>query len=340
VARDKGSTKKLKAQATDVAGEPKPIAPASQVVVPFVRNGVNTEPKALDPTRFEPRAIRLPETHLTPKPPKPIAPAAALPEPAAPRSLMDRLRNNPPPAPKPQPVAPPRALAPPRPSPPRVEPVKPVPNPYNVTIDDKIDRLMERAFEIDPQTTSNIRFRPRLDKAVSQTAREWMDWGQRGLETLRTVTVKNAEFVNKYTTLNAAQWIQETQNAANKPPSFMDRFNRKPVSFYEGQMDRIRADLADLLVPLEAEIADLRPRFDTLRLDVLTFSVLYETLSDPHDIQVVQTRQRTLVNGQTSVAQLLQMMENTRASITQNIQTIDDLLLTLIPQWKMAESQR
>lgn len=228
-------------------------------VVPFP-----VEPRAIDPSRFrEPRAIRLPETHVTKKPdePKPISPPMQTVGPQ-PRSLLDRLKPQQPVKTPAAIAVPVRAINPPPPvrKAPRVEPIVPVRNPYDQKIDDKMDALMERAAQLDPEVATNIRFRPRLDKAVSQDATDWMNWGARSLETLRTVTEKNSQFAASYTQLNVVQWISETKNAANKPPSFLDRFSRKPVSFYETTLDRLRGELHALLTPLKQEIADLKPR--------------------------------------------------------------------------------
>lgn len=290
------------------------------------------------------RRLNIPEQPETPPSRKlnvPEAPAPA-PEPArttrrltdvatpAPPAEPTRNRTIAPPEPVASaPAAPRRTIAPPPPT------GTPLPPPRAPQAPTKTDLLIQKAQQIEPSIRPE-RIRGRIDTILPMTLSQILDWGNRNLTPLQNTSNAKAEIAGDLSRIDPSGWIQRTLEASCKPPSFLDRFNGKPPSYWEGMMQKTRTELQQFVVKLDKMKGEFFREITDLHLDAVSMLVCVDEFADDSLKMAAQNRGKTLLAAHQTAAMLQMTIEQALMNCANYCQKIDEVLTVTIPQWKMA----
>lgn len=273
-----------------------------------------------------PKPLDLPPPRARPAPPAPMRPAQGFGNIPNFRGAPHAL-DLPPPRARPAlvtiPIAPPRGnhVGPPAPA---------------IGENPNLQKLLGAAHDADPVATADPRFRNRLDRCLSAKTPEIMSWGEAEAAVLRQAADTQAQIARKVATIDGARIADECRVAATKPPGLFERKGDK-AQFYERTMTSARTMLGDVLSEIASAVNTLRPKIDSLRVDILALQIAQKVM-DPMQQTIADGRLRTLVSGQQMSVMALQTFDNQTASILKLIQDMDQLLTVVIPGWKLANA--
>jgi hypothetical protein len=230
--------------------------------------------------------------------------------------------------------------APPVRSHPFTEPVAPPPQPTrHERAKTKTDLLIEKAQQLEP-TVEPHRIRGRIDTVLTMSISEILDWGKRNLDPLQNTSNAGSQIASDLARIDPSGWIHRTLDASCKPPSFMDRFNTKPPSYWEAMLQKTRAELQTFVVQLDKMKAEFFREIRDLHLDAVAILVCVDEFADDSMKLAAQNRGRTLLMAHQTAAQLQMTIEQSLANCAQFCQKIDEIMTVTIPQWKMAFQNR
>lgn len=197
------------------------------------------------------------------------------------------------------------------------------------------DILLEKAAGIEPSLQPH-RLRGRIDTVLKMSLTDMLDWGNRNLEPLQKTSSQKARIASEISRIDASGWLTLTRDASCKQPSFFDRFSTKPPSYYEGMLNKTRAELLNFVKELETMKNDFFREITDLHLDAIAILVCGETFLDDNMKMTAQNRAKTLLASHQTAAMLQITIEQSMSQCASFIQQIDSLMSVTIPQWKVA----
>lgn len=206
----------------------------------------------------------------------------------------------------------------------------------------KIDALVQTACANDPALTYvSMRLKGRFSTLCGMRRDDVIDWGERNLVALRSVSDDHARIAAKITDLNPSQWISRATDASNADKGLLGKLfgGAETPQYYETRLKGVRDQLRDIARELRDLHDEINPDAEDLRMDIATLECYYREHPDHFDITLVQSRLRTLVSGQQTVVMVMQSLDNNITNCQRHVQTIDQLLQVTIPNWRLAQSQ-
>lgn len=205
----------------------------------------------------------------------------------------------------------------------------------------RFNTMVAKAVAIDAVVGSRPGFAKQLQALVAAGPRGIINWGAQSLEVNRAVTDRLATITRDLSFQDVSRWVDEAQTESTRPPSrnLLDRFKQKPQTpeFYEHKLGQIRSTLEQTIMPkidqARREINDIP---DVFAMEVLALKVWAEGLADASAMQIADNRHRILLQAQQGILMTEQALANVQVSVAQSIQQIDELLLTVLPKWKIA----
>lgn len=262
-----------------------------------------------------PHRLNIPDQVAPAAPERPVARTLAIQETVA--------------APAPRRMNIPDQVAPPQSAPPiRASAPLPQHNPL-------IEQLVAKAQEIEPSIRPE-RIKGRIDVILASSLTDLLDFGQRNLTPLQNASARQSKIMAEVSRIDAAGWIEQTKDASCKRPGFMDRFTTKPPHFYEGMLQKARAELIVFTRELEQAKKDFFREISDLHLDAVAMLVCAQVMSDDHSKMTADNRGRTLLQAHQTAAIVQTTIEQAMLQCAQFVQTIDQLLSVTIPAWKAA----
>lgn len=205
-----------------------------------------------------------------------------------------------------------------------------------------VDGLVEAAKQINEQFASHPRFKIRLRTILELNPRDYVDVGQRSLTDISNKITVHTQLTTELARLRVSEWIEETKEAASKPPSFMDKFLQKPKpAYYAAQLTNVRAAMQPLRQKVREHVDELVERFETLRLDALALQTIKNTTTTTNatDLAIIDNRVRVMLASVATAEMLKQSLDNADTAILTYMQTIDQLLSITIPNWELAAAK-
>lgn len=209
----------------------------------------------------------------------------------------------------------------------------------------KFNLMVAKGVAIDPDVGGRPGFVKHLKALVALPVRDVINWGAKSLETNKAVTDRLAAITRDLSFQEVARWVDEAQTESTKPPSkgLFDRFKQKAQSpeFYEHKLSQIRDTLDRIISPkIDQAIKQIDDIPDVFAMEVLALKVWSEGLTDAAAMQIADNRYRILIQAQQGIMMTKQALANLQVSVAQSIQQIDELVLTVIPKWKIAFSHQ
>lgn len=181
-----------------------------------------------------------------------------------------------------------------------------------------------------------MRIKGRITTLLDMTVTDLLDWGERNLAPLRDASNKKAEIAAEMSRINAFGWLNDAKEASSKPPSFFDRFNQKSPQYYEGMLQKARAEMLEFAKTLNKMREEFEREVKDLHLDALALTVCWDEYGDLTAKQIGQDRARTLTLAHQTAAMLFATIEQSLTQSASAVQQIDSFLAVTMPNWKMA----
>lgn len=211
-------------------------------------------------------------------------------------------------------------------------------NPANGPVDTIVAEILAGDPELD---RLKHRLKPRVQTLLSAGDAEFMRWGQENLAVAQTHSATLAKVAQRLSQLNVAEWVRKCQEASTRTDSGgllgMFRSKEDPAA-YERRLQQLKYEMEPMVQHLAVLLDEVRPELEDLRLDAAALSgVAPRHAADAGRSMLISNRVRTLVTGQQTAAQLVIAAENTRTTVIQNLQSMDQLLTVTIPAWRIAQ---
>lgn len=206
----------------------------------------------------------------------------------------------------------------------------------------KFERMLSVAQTIEPSIGNRPGFAKMLQTLCDMTPRDVINWGAKSLEVNAAVSDKLANITRDLTFLEVTRWIDEAKTEATKPPEKPGLFSAfkaksQPPEFYEQKLRQIRKTMDEIIsTKIDAILRDFDAIPDTFGMETLAIKVWSEGLTDAVGVQLADNRYRIMLTAQQGILLTKQTLENLQVTVTNSIQQIDELLLTVIPNWKIA----
>jgi hypothetical protein len=207
----------------------------------------------------------------------------------------------------------------------------------------KIDVMLNDAISKDTALEKfKFRIKPRLETLIKSDDDDMLNWGERNLVALRTVTQSKATIAARISQINPSQWIDGCTTASCKPPSLMGRLfgNLETPQYYETKISQIRDELAIVIKELRKLQEEITPDVEDLQMDIAALQIILKHEPNRFDMMISDGRLRTLIAAQQTVVMAVTALDQFKSTCAQYIQTIDKLLQVTIPNWALANSQQ
>ena len=187
-----------------------------------------------------------------------------------------------------------------------------------------------------------FRIKPRLDTLIKADDDDMLNWGERNLVALRSVTQSKAKIAASISQINPSEWINRCTNASCKPPSLMGRLfgNLETPQYYEAKIAQIRDELAIVIKDLRKLQEEITPDVEDLQMDVAALQIILKHEPSRFDMMISDGRLRTLIAAQQTVVMAVAALDQFKSTCAQYVQTVDKLLQVTIPNWALANSQQ
>jgi len=207
-----------------------------------------------------------------------------------------------------------------------------------------VDALLHEVISADASMEKfRFRLKPRFESLLKADDDAVLNWGERNLGALRQVSQDQARLAGELARINPTQWTERCKQAASRPPSVLGRIfggNGETPQYYETKVDQIRTELMQFRKELTALYEEVEPDAEDLLMDVTALQTFAKQPGSKLDAVLVDGRLRTLIAAQQTVLMTMQALDNFKATCAQSMMTIDQLLQVIIPNWRLAESQR
>ena len=210
------------------------------------------------------------------------------------------------------------------------------------TGNDQHDALVRAAISSDPTMVQYaMRLKPRFATLSTCDDDDVLDWGDRNLTALQSVTASKAKIAGRISQIDPTGWIDKTTTASCKPPSLMSRLlsSGDTPQYYQTRLTGVRGELVDAMRELKKLHEEIFPDAEDLRMDIVALQIFNANNPSKFDPIITDGRLRTLMAAQQTVVMTMTAIEQLRATNATNIQTIDKLLQVTIPNWLLATSQ-
>ena len=167
-----------------------------------------------------------------------------------------------------------------------------------------------------------------------------MNWGATALAELQMATTSQRKYTTQFAELNVGEWINSTKEAAQKPPNVFSRLlGKSSPDYYKVRLTGFRGELSELLPKIERARDELRPKIETMSVDVAILQALIQDEQDAIRLNIINNRARTLLGAQQTSILALKALENLALTIIDQVSVIDRLLSVTIPNWELAIKQ-
>lgn len=203
-----------------------------------------------------------------------------------------------------------------------------------------VSPYVEAASKIDASLASDPLFESLLLKFKNLDSWAWDKWGNEYVEKMRGSTDQLVEINKRFALIDAKRWVDETVQSSTKKRGILDgllRSNDNP-QYYEAMLNKSRAELSILRDSILSEKKQIEITLKPLSIHALVLQVMTAQVSGDMEIKISTTRLRTLISAQQSALTFINSCDNTMTIITQQMQTIDQLLDVTIPAWKVASN--
>ncbi len=204
------------------------------------------------------------------------------------------------------------------------------------------DDLVAKAIADDPGLQAHaMRIKPRFATLCGCCDDDVLDWGERNVKALRSVTESNAKLAARINQMKCTEWIDRTSEAANSDRGLLTKLfrNAENPQYYQTRLTGVRDELVAALKDLKVLYEEVKPDAEDLRMDIASLQTYHNHNPGRFDDVIVHGRLRTLIAAQQTVVMAMQAIEQSRTVCTTNVQTIDRLLQVTIPNWQLALNQ-
>lgn len=208
---------------------------------------------------------------------------------------------------------------------------------------DKAIALVQSANQNDKSgqcpTASVGELRGRIDTLLNHTATEGIvNWGSLNLAPMARASDVQTNIAKELARIDAVAAMTEAKDAACRPMTLFDRVAGRKPEHYEARLALVKKDLMAMMVVAEKQRVEYAPEVRDLHLDAVAMVVVHQEWSnEPTKMNLGNNRAKTLLQAHQTGTMLLITLTNCVQQCGQFIDQIDNLLATVIPQWKMSQ---
>lgn len=197
------------------------------------------------------------------------------------------------------------------------------------------DTLLDRAKAIYPDLSMEMR--GKIDMLLNHTnASNVVDWGKINLLPLQMASNEQSKIAGELVRIDATGALNDTKNAALRPPSFIGKLSGKTPEHYEKRLSLIRGEIVKILQQTTDLLVKTKIEVDDLHHDCIAMVVTHPEWTDSALSQLGNSRAKTLMQAHQTGLMVLQTLENYVSQCALSIEQIDSMLTTTLPQWKLS----